>query len=44
VNHRLFVSLHSAEVPVVIRLAEEAKVDEQWSYVVRRIGWVEERG
>jgi insertion element IS1 protein InsB len=36
VNHRLLASLNSAEVTVVIRLAEEAEVDEMWSFVKRK--------
>jgi insertion element IS1 protein InsB len=36
VNHRLLASLNSTEVTVVIRLAEEAEVDEMWSYVKRK--------
>ncbi len=35
-NHRLLASLNSAEVTVVIRLAEEAEVDEMWSFVKRK--------
>jgi insertion element IS1 protein InsB len=33
VNYRLLALLNPAEVEVVIRLAEEAEVDEMWSYV-----------
>jgi insertion element IS1 protein InsB len=36
VNHRLLASLNSDEVTVVIRLAEEAEVDEMWSFVKRK--------
>jgi len=36
VNHRLLASLNSDEVTVVIRLAEEAEVDELWSFVKRK--------
>jgi hypothetical protein len=36
VNHRLLASLNPDEVTVVIRLAEEAEVDELWSYVGRQ--------
>ena len=35
-NHRLLASVNSAEVTVVIRLAEEAEVDEMWSFVKRK--------
>jgi insertion element IS1 protein InsB len=33
VNHRLLAVLNSEEVTVVIRVAEEAEVDEMWSFV-----------
>jgi insertion element IS1 protein InsB len=36
VNHRLLALLNPAEVAVVIRLAEEAEVDEMWSYIKRK--------
>jgi insertion element IS1 protein InsB len=36
VNHRLLALLNPAEVEVVIRLAEEAEVDEMWSYVGKK--------
>jgi hypothetical protein len=36
VNHRLLASLNSDKVTVVIRLAEEAEVDEMWSFVKRK--------
>jgi insertion element IS1 protein InsB len=36
VNHRLLVLLNPKEVKVVIRLAEEAEVDELWSYVGKK--------
>ena len=32
-NHRLLALLNPAEVTVVIRLAEEAEVEELWSYI-----------
>ena len=32
-NHRLLAVLNSEEVTVVIRVAEEAEVDEMWSFV-----------
>ena len=32
-NHRLLALLNPAEVAVVIRLAEEAEVEELWSYI-----------
>ena len=35
-NHRLLALLNPDEVEVVIRLAEEAEVDEMWSYVKRK--------
>lgn len=35
-NHHLLAWLNSAEVTVVIRLAEEAEVDEMWSFVKRK--------
>ena len=35
-NHRLLAVLNPAEVEVVIRLAEEAEVDEMWSYVGKK--------
>ena len=35
-NHRLLALLNPAEVAVVIRLAEEAEVDEMWSYIKRK--------
>jgi hypothetical protein len=44
VNHRLLALLNPDEVSVVMGLADEAEVDEMWSFVVRRIGSVEERG
>jgi insertion element IS1 protein InsB len=36
VNYRLLALLNPAEVEVVIRLAEEAEVDEMWSYVGKK--------
>jgi insertion element IS1 protein InsB len=36
VNHHLLALLNPDEVEVVIRLAEEAEVDEMWSYVQRK--------
>jgi insertion element IS1 protein InsB len=36
VNHRLLALLHPEEVTVVIRLAEEAEVDEMWSFVGKK--------
>jgi insertion element IS1 protein InsB len=36
VNHRLLRLLNPAEVDVVIRLADEAEVDEMWSFVGRK--------
>jgi insertion element IS1 protein InsB len=36
VNHCLLALLNLAEVEVVIRLAEEAEVDEMWSYVGKK--------
>jgi insertion element IS1 protein InsB len=36
VNHRLLALLNPKEVKVVIRWAEEAEVDELWSYVGRK--------
>ena len=36
VNHRLLALLNLDEINVVIRLAEEAEVDEMWSYVQRK--------
>jgi insertion element IS1 protein InsB len=36
VNHRLLAWLNPDEVTVVIRLAEEAEVDEMWSFVRRK--------
>jgi insertion element IS1 protein InsB len=36
VNHRLLHWLNPDEVDVVIRLAEEAEVDEMWSFVRRK--------
>jgi insertion element IS1 protein InsB len=36
VNHRLLALLNPDEVEVVIRLAEEAEIDEMWSYVKRK--------
>jgi insertion element IS1 protein InsB len=36
VNQRVLNLLHPDEVEVVIRLAEEAEVDEMWSYVRRK--------
>ena len=35
-NHHLLALLNPDEVEVVIRLAEEAEVDEMWSYVQRK--------
>lgn len=35
-NYRLLALLNPAEVEVVIRLAEEAEVDEMWSYVGKK--------
>ena len=35
-NYRLLALLNPAEVEVVIRLAEEAEVDERWSYVGKK--------
>ena len=35
-NHRLLASSNSDEVTVAIRLAEEAEVDERWSFVKRK--------
>jgi insertion element IS1 protein InsB len=36
VNQRLLALLHPDEVEVVIRIAEEAEVDEMWSFVKRK--------
>jgi insertion element IS1 protein InsB len=36
VNHRLLALLNPDEVRVIIRLAEEAEVDELWSYVGKK--------
>jgi insertion element IS1 protein InsB len=36
VNHRLLTLLHPDEVEVVIRRADEAEVDEMWSFVQRK--------
>jgi insertion element IS1 protein InsB len=36
VNQRLLTLLHPDEVEVVIRIAEEAEVDEMWSFVKRK--------
>lgn len=35
-NHHLLALLNPDEVEIVIRLAEEAEVDEMWSYVQRK--------
>jgi insertion element IS1 protein InsB len=35
-NHRLLALLNPAEVAVGMRLAEEAEVDEMWSYIKRK--------
>jgi hypothetical protein len=44
VNQPLLNTLLPSEVEVVIHRPGEAEVDEMWSFVVRRIGSVEERG
>jgi insertion element IS1 protein InsB len=36
VNHQLLALLNPAEVEVVIRLADEAEVDEMWSFIGRK--------
>jgi hypothetical protein len=36
VNHRLLALLNPDEVTVVIRLADEAEVDEMWSFVGKK--------
>jgi insertion element IS1 protein InsB len=36
INHRLLALLNPDEVEVVIRLADEAEVDEMWSFVQRK--------
>jgi insertion element IS1 protein InsB len=38
VNHYLLTLLNPDEVEVVIRLADEAEVDEMWSYIQRKQG------
>ena len=35
-NHQLLALLNPDEVDIVIRLAEEAEVDEMWSYVGKK--------
>ena len=35
-NHRLLAVVHPDEVTVVIRVAEEAEVDEMWSFVGKK--------
>ena len=44
VNTALLRTLNPDEVTVDIERAGEAEMDEMWSFVVRRIGSVEERG
>jgi hypothetical protein len=44
VNTGLLRMLNPDEVTVNIERAGEAEIDEMWSFVVRRIGSVEERG
>jgi hypothetical protein len=36
VNYRLLALLNPDEVEVVMRLAEEAEIDEMWSFVKRK--------